>query len=68
MPDVDTRSQLWAALGGIPPRQRAVLVLRYFQDLSEEGTARVMGCSVAAVKALSARGLQALRREIGSDE
>jgi RNA polymerase sigma-70 factor (sigma-E family) len=68
MPDVDTRNQLWAALGAIPLRQRAVLVLRYYEDLSERETAEMLRCSVSAVKALAARGLQALRGSLRGED
>jgi RNA polymerase sigma-70 factor (sigma-E family) len=61
LPDVASREDLWRALGTLPPRQRAALVLRYYEDLSEHDTADVLGCSVAAVKSLVARGSEALR-------
>jgi RNA polymerase sigma-70 factor (sigma-E family) len=64
MPDVAGREDLWRALGGLPSRQRAALVLRYYEDLSEHDTAAVLGCSVAAVKSLVARGCGALRAAI----
>lgn len=53
--DVAGREDLWIALQALPPRQRAALVLRYYQDLPERETAEVLGCSVAAVKSLAAR-------------
>ena len=45
------------ALAGVAPKQRAVLVLRYFNDLSVEETAAALGCSTGTVKSQSARGL-----------
>lgn len=48
-------------LAGLPPRMRAVLVLRYWEDLSEAGTAEVLGCSVNTVKTHTTRGLARLR-------
>ena len=60
-PDVEGREELWTQLQRIAPRQRAALVLRYYDDLSEQQTADVLGCSVRAVKSLVARGMQAMR-------
>ncbi|MFB4312145.1 SigE family RNA polymerase sigma factor [Actinomadura sp. GTD37] len=53
---------LRAALAGLPPRQRAAVVLRFYCDLSIEQTAGVLGCSAGTVKSQTARGLDALRR------
>ncbi|HXF56459.1 MAG TPA: sigma factor-like helix-turn-helix DNA-binding protein [Actinomycetota bacterium] len=53
------------ALWGLPPRQRAALVLRFYEDLSERDTADVMRCRPGTVKALVARGLEALRASLG---
>jgi RNA polymerase sigma factor (sigma-70 family) len=50
-----------AALAGLPRGQRAVVVLRYFEDLSERETAEMLGCSVGTVKSQAARGIAALR-------
>jgi RNA polymerase sigma-70 factor (sigma-E family) len=58
---VDEREALLTALRAVPPRQRAVLVLRYLQDLSVEQTAVAMGCTVGTVKSQTARGLDTLR-------
>ena len=68
MPDVAAREDLWRAMSGLPARQRAALVLRYYEDLSERDTAEVLGCSLPAVKSLIARGTEALRGEIPRDE
>jgi RNA polymerase sigma-70 factor (sigma-E family) len=57
----DDRLMLLQALAGVPPRQRAVLVLRYWEDMSVEETAVVLGCSAGTVKSQAARGLDALR-------
>lgn len=64
-PSSEVRIVLWQALGSVPPRQRAVLVLRYWHDLTLEGTAAVLGCSVGTVKSQGNRGLAALRRRLG---
>ena len=58
---LDYRDQLIAALRDVPPGQRAVLVLRYWEDLSVEQTAAALGKSVGNVKSQSSRGLAALR-------
>ena len=52
-------------LAGLPPRQRAVLVLRYYADLSEAATADWLGCSVGTVKSTTARALARLRVDPG---
>ena len=62
--DVGGRTDLWNALATLPARQRAALVLRYYEDLSERDTAEVLGCTVAAVKSLVARGSDALRAQL----
>ncbi|MEV4655169.1 SigE family RNA polymerase sigma factor [Micromonospora sp. NPDC049301] len=59
--DPTDRITLVDALRQVPPRQRAVLVLRYFQDLSVEETARAMGCTTGTVKSQAAKGLATLR-------
>ena len=64
-PDLEVRDELAAALSRLPHRQRAAVILRFCVDLSEQGTAEVMGTSVKAVKALVGRGLKALREQEG---
>jgi RNA polymerase sigma-70 factor (sigma-E family) len=66
MPDVAGKEDLWRALETLPARQRAALVLRYYEDLSEHDTAAVLNCSVAAVKSLVARGSETLRDAVTS--
>lgn len=58
---LETREELIAALGELPPRQRAVIVLRYFLDLTEPETARALGCSTGTVKSNASKGLAHLR-------
>jgi len=60
-PDVETREELWAAVHRLPERQRAAVVLRYYEDLSERDVAAALGCSPAAAKSLVARGMETLR-------
>ncbi|MGW0662836.1 SigE family RNA polymerase sigma factor [Streptodolium elevatio] len=60
---VDQREALRDALLRLPPRQRAAVVLRYWEDLPEAEVALVMGCSVGTVKSQAARGLDKLRAD-----
>jgi RNA polymerase sigma-70 factor (sigma-E family) len=66
--DFAEQDAMWSALRTLQPRQRAAVVLRYYEDLSERETADVLGCSVGAAKQLVKRGLTALRGRIGSEE
>jgi RNA polymerase sigma-70 factor (sigma-E family) len=68
LPDLGAKEDLWRQLLTLPARQRAALVLRYYEDLSERETADVLGCSLAAAKSLTQRGAAALRLEIESEE
>ncbi|HEY7042218.1 MAG TPA: SigE family RNA polymerase sigma factor, partial [Nocardioidaceae bacterium] len=56
------RGELWPFVTALPARQRAVVVLRYYEDLSEAETARVLGCSIGTVKSQTNSGLAKLRR------
>ena len=56
-----------AALRRVAPRQRAVLVCRYYQDLDVAATAATLGCSVGTVKSHAARGLARLRELLGQN-
>jgi DNA-directed RNA polymerase specialized sigma24 family protein len=60
----ELRAELFDALASLPPRQRAVLVLRYFEDLSEAQTAQTLGCSLGTVKSTASRGLARLRETL----
>lgn len=62
---VATRRTLMAGLQHVPPKQRAVLVLRYLEGLDVAGVAEVMKCSEGNVKSQSARGLESLREALG---
>lgn len=60
-PDTDSRNDLLAALASLPRGQRAVVVLRYFEDLTEAQAAGVLGISIGTVKSQCSRALTALR-------
>lgn len=61
---VDHQQDLDAMLGRLAPRQRAVLVLRFFDDLTEAQTAEALGCSIGTVKSTCSRALDRLREEM----
>lgn len=63
----DERAWLWAALLELPVRQRAAVVLRYYEDLSEAQTAAAMGCAVGTVKSQVSAALTKLRERLGGD-
>lgn len=58
---VDEREWLWQALGRLPRRQRTVLVLRFYEDLTEAQVAGLLGCSVGTVKSQASKALAKLR-------
>lgn len=62
---VATRQALLDGLRRVPPRQRAVLVLRFLEGMDVTGTAEVLGCTEGTVKSQTARGLDALRAALG---
>lgn len=66
--DVETREVVWNALAGLPPRQRAVIVLRYYEDLSEAQIAQTLGCSQGTVKSQAAKAMRHLRGMTGLQE
>jgi RNA polymerase sigma-70 factor (sigma-E family) len=55
---------MWRALGKVSARQRAAIVLRFYEDLSERQVAEVLNCPPGTVKSLVSRGLETLRNEI----
>ena len=62
--DVATRDLLWQALQALPPRQRAAIVLRFYEDLPEADIAAVMRCRTGTARSLISRGMAALRSEL----
>jgi RNA polymerase sigma-70 factor (sigma-E family) len=58
---VEERGSLLAGLAQLPARQRAVVVLRYWEDLSEAEVAEALGCSTGTVKSQASKGLAKLR-------
>jgi RNA polymerase sigma-70 factor (sigma-E family) len=61
------RDEIWARLGTLPERQRAALVLRFFEDLSDEESAAALDCRLGTVRSLISRGLAALREQMGRE-
>jgi RNA polymerase sigma-70 factor (sigma-E family) len=61
------RHDLWQHVRALPNRQRAVLVLRFYEDLTEAETARLLGVSVGTVKSQTSRALTALRSQLGAE-
>lgn len=64
-PDAGERDEVWRAISALPPRQRAAVVLRFYEDLSEHDSAEILGCSVGALNQLVVRATATLRTTIG---
>jgi len=65
--DPATRDELWRALHTLPERQRVAIVLRFYEDLSEQRAAEILHCSSGALNQLVVRGMATLREQIGDD-
>jgi RNA polymerase sigma-70 factor (sigma-E family) len=66
--DVEERERMRAALAGLRSQQRAAIVLRFYEDLSEAETADILGCAVGTVKSMVSRGMASLREELTRGE
>ena len=66
--EVDQRDALVRMLSQLPPRQRAVIVLRYWEQRSETETATLLGCSEGTVKSAASRGLAHLREQAARND
>jgi RNA polymerase sigma-70 factor (sigma-E family) len=63
----EVRDEMWQAILSLPPRQRAAVVLRYYEDLSESQSAEVLRCSVGALNQLVVRAMATLRARIAEE-
>lgn len=62
--DLPARHDLWSIVRGLPRMQRAVVVLRYYEDLTEAQTAETLGIGIGTVKSHCSRALEAMRRAL----
>jgi len=67
-PDVVTKQAVRDAIGQLSARQRAVVVLRYYEDLTDQQIASVLGCPVGSVKSSPHRAAAILRKHLGQEE
>jgi RNA polymerase sigma-70 factor (sigma-E family) len=65
-PDIGDRDEVWVLVRSLPPRQRAVVVLRFYEDLSPAQVAATLGCSVGTVASQTNRALAALRARLAA--
>ena len=63
---VSERDAVWRELQALPPRQRAAIVLRFYEDLTDAQAAEVMGCAVGTVSSQVSQGLRTLRDRVGT--
>ena len=66
-PSFEDRHLVFDALRQLPPRQRAVIVLRYYEDLTEQQSATLLGCSIGTIKSQHAKALKKLRSTLDSE-
>ena len=62
--DAETRDAMWQVVQTLPAKQRAAVVLRYYEDLTEADTAAVLGCSIGNVKSQTSRAIAAMRASV----
>jgi RNA polymerase sigma-70 factor (sigma-E family) len=67
-PDLVTKQAVRDAIAQLPARQRAVVVLRYYEDLTDQQIASVLGCPVGSVKSSLHRAAAILRQHLGQEE
>jgi RNA polymerase sigma-70 factor (sigma-E family) len=65
--EIETRITLTQALRALPARKRAVLVLRYYEDLPESEVAKIMGCSIGTVRSQTHQAVARLRELLGKN-
>lgn len=65
---IEDRELLWHAMARLTDRQRAAIVLRFYEDLSEADVAEILRCRPGTAKSLVSRGLEAMRHEIRGEE
>ncbi|MEU5867029.1 SigE family RNA polymerase sigma factor [Nonomuraea sp. NPDC047529] len=65
--DIELRHIVVDGLRALPPRQRAVVVLRFWDDMTEAQTAKMLGCSVGTVKSQTSKALKRLRALLGEE-
>jgi len=65
--EIEERLELWQRVRALPPRQRAVIVLRYYEDLSVDQTAAALGCSSGTVKSQTADALRKLGKAMAAE-
>jgi RNA polymerase sigma-70 factor (sigma-E family) len=65
--DLEASDAMWQAIQALPTRQRAAVVLRYYEDLTEAETAQILNCSVGTVKSQTSRGIAALRASLADN-
>ena len=66
-PDLELYGDLWRGVQALPPRQRAAIVLHYYEDLPQQSAADVLGCRPSTYRSLVAQGMKTLRERMGGE-